>query len=179
MRLKPKFIEIFCREYFTNRNITRSAMAAGWARNTAESRGFKVLENVGVQRLLEKMEQKEDKRHEGLRDKLMAEYKKIAFTDVEAMFTMGPDGRVEMIPISDMQPDQRALIANMKSKVKFNDGVPHYDFELVMHDKMKALEKIGQMIGAFKEVIEHNHVDFKVNKAPGTDSDEGVEIPEV
>jgi hypothetical protein len=37
---------------------------------------------------------------------------------------------------------------------------------------MKALEKMGQMVGAFKDVVEINSVEFTVSKPEESESDE-------
>lgn len=172
MNLKKGFIEIFCREYHVNRNITKAAISAGWSRNTAESRGFRVLENDGVKKKLAEMEDKAIKENDGLRQRVIEEYKKIAFTNIDNMLTMGTDGRVEMIPVNEMTPEQRGLIANMKSKVKFDTkGQPHYDFEVCFLDRMKSLEKIGHILGMFKDVQETKitAVDFHINGQQNND----------
>lgn len=183
MNLKPVFIKIFCREYHINRNITRSAVTAGWSRITAESQGYKILANIGVKKRMEELEQKAVKENDGLRERVIEEYKKIAFTNVESMFTVGVDGRVEMIPVNEMTENQKGLISNMRSKVKFdNKGEKHYDFEVNIHDKMKSLEKIGHILGMFKDVQETKitSVDFHVNSQSKDDSDtETDEIPTV
>lgn len=181
--LTPQFIEIFCREYFINRNIKRSCMAAGWSESTAWKNGYQVLANVGVQKELARLNEIELEKHDEVKAKIWAEYKKIAFTDVSEMFTYDDQGRARPIPMNEMTPDQRSLIANMRSKIKFDrDGQPWYDFELIMHDKMKALEKMGQMIGAFREVVDNNInvVDFEIAKKK-TDGEEPTPpaIPEV
>lgn len=165
--LTPEFIEIFCREYFINRNATQSAIAAGWSKSTAHTRGYAVLANVGIQKELARLNEIELEKHDEVKAKIWAEYKKIAFTDTDSMFEYDEHGRAKMIHPNDMTPDQRSLIANMKSKVKFDkDGQPWYDFELIIHDKMKALEKMGQMIGAFRDVVDTNInvVEFAIAK---------------
>ena len=116
-----------------------------------------------------------------MKAKIWAEYKKIAFTDTDSMFEYDEHGRAKMIHPKDMSADQRSLIANMKSKVKFDrDGQPWYDFELITHDKMKASEKMGQMIGAFKDVkdVNINGIEFNITK-PKDDNIEPPAIPEV
>ncbi len=184
--LKPEFIAIFCREYFVNRNITQSAIKAGWSHSTANARGYELLGNIGIQRELARLNEIELEKHDEVKAKIWAEYKKIAFTDTDSMFEYDEHGRAKMIHPKDMTSDQRSLIANMKSKVKFDkDGQPWYDFELIVHDKMKALEKMGQMIGAFKDVVDTNitSVDFAITKPSSSngsaENDENPAIPQV
>ena len=181
-----EFQRRFARKYIETGNAVQSAIYAGWTRPTALSRSHELVENAGIKKEMERLQAKAEKEHDGLRDKIIEQYSKIAFTNVSDMFTIGSDGKVELIPMADMDKNQLALIANMKSKVKFDsNGIPHHDFEIAMHDKLKALEKLGQTIGLFKDVQETKitSVDFAITKPSSShddpENDENPAIPNV
>jgi len=50
--------ELFCFEYLKNFNATQAAVEAGYSKKTAYSQGQRLLKNVEVKQLIEKLSQK-------------------------------------------------------------------------------------------------------------------------
>lgn len=123
-------------------NGTQAALSAGYSQNTAGSIASENLKKPHIRdRITELIEEKKDIFAE-LREKIIAEYKKIAFTDIKEFVDLGKS-EVSSVTIKDLEEVDGSCIESIKET---KDGI---SFKL--HDKHKALEKLGQYVELFED----------------------------
>ncbi|MFC8686332.1 terminase small subunit [Brevibacillus porteri] len=157
---------LFVLEYLRDFNATRAAMSVGYSKKTAYSIGWELLRKPEIQAEIKR--QKEAKIDElGLDvQRVIAEYMKIAFTDVtdilefgqkevQVMTMFGPmyegEGEnkkpvtkvVNYVDLKDSDDIDGTIISEVKQG---KDGV-----SIKLHDKMRALEKLEKYVGFMTE----------------------------
>ena len=159
---------LFVAEYLTDFNATRSALAAGYSKNTAYSIGHNLLKNVEVQA--------EIKRHTEIlfdsigltSQRILMEYMKIAGADIKDYLTFGQKEYpvyVEGKPLLDIEgknitrsvnyvdfKESSEIDTSLISEVKQGkDGV-----SIKLHDKMKALDVLAKYMKLINDGVTVN-----------------------
>ncbi|NGP60071.1 cell division protein FtsK [Paenibacillus thiaminolyticus] len=156
---------IFVMEYLRDFNATRAAIAAGYSKKTAHVIGWENLRKPNIQA---EIKRQKDAMVEELGvgvQRIIAEYMKIAFADISEYVEFGqqdvPMFTEDGEPINDPETGEqmtykRNFVAfknseevdgTLISEVKQGkDGV-----SIKLHDKMKALEKLGKYVGFMSE----------------------------
>lgn len=151
-KLKNKKREIFCQEYLKDLNATQAAVRAGYCNSTANEQGARLLSNIEIQERIAILMDERVKRLEIEQDKIVKELCTIALSKITdyARLDINDNGNEELtiLPTEQIPPEKIGAIARYK---RTKSGV-----EIILHDKMKALELLGRHIGMFvdKETLE-------------------------
>lgn len=142
--------EIFIGEYLKDFNATRAAIAAGYAKSSADVTGSRLLANAKVAAEIDKQKLGRLKRLEISADRVLQELAKLAFYDPRKLFDA--DGRCK--PITELDDNTAAVIAGMKTVQKVTgedqDGMVVFtDFKLA--DKGQNLERLGKHLKLFTD----------------------------
>ncbi|MFE1631067.1 terminase small subunit [Brevibacillus reuszeri] len=184
---------LFVMEYLRDFNATRAAMAVGYSKKTAYAIGWENLRKPQIQAEIKR--QKESKVDElGLDvQRVIAEYMKIAFTDVTDLLEFG---QKEVQVMSMFGPMYEGEGENKKPVMKVVNYVDFKDSESIdgtvisevkqgkdgvsikLHNKMKALEKLEKYVGFMTEEqrLKLEKARLEVGKLQSGDDDRPVEI---
>lgn len=151
MALTPKQIR-FCEEYLIDLNGTQAAIRAGYSKKTANEQAARLLANVSLQDYVQQLQSKTSDKLEITREKVIAEYARIAFSDVRAFF--GEDGGMKNL--SDLTSNEAAAISSIETEELFEGFGKDRERigrtrKVKMWDKTKALESLGKHLGLFEK----------------------------
>ncbi|GHE34826.1 terminase small subunit [Sphingobacterium griseoflavum] len=151
----------FVDEYMVDLNATQAAIRAGYSPDTARQMASENLSKPDIQEAIQIKKQKISEATGITAERVLAEYAKIAFSDVRNVLTV--DGGLK--DASEWGDDAAGAVAAVKSfEVTSSDGEKlGTNREVKMYDKLRALEAIGKHIGLFEkdnkqkqaEVINH------------------------
>lgn len=137
--------ERFCREYVVDCNATQAAIRAGYAKNSADVQGARLLGHARARDFIAQLQSKVSKKLEISADFVLGEFLKLASVDVSKAY--GPDGK--LLPLHEIPEDIRKSIAGIETiHIGDGDGVVH---KLKFWDKTKALTALGQHLKLFTE----------------------------
>lgn len=160
---------MFCEEYLVDLNATQAAIRAGYAPRTANREGSRLLLNVDIQKKIQVLKDKRSERTQITADRVLQELASIGFakiTDVLKVDEVEKEGvdielddldaedpimttfsykRVQVFNTDQIRPDVIPAIAAIKQGA--------HGIEVKMHDKVKALENIGDHLGMFTKNI--------------------------
>lgn len=136
--------EKFCQEYVKTGNLTQSLIAAGYSPKYANAKGYETLGKVGVQERIEELRNKIEQKHEITRERVLAEYAKIAFMDVRKMF----NDNGEPLGITQLDDNTAGAIAGIEVlEEKVKGEVVGYVKKYRLADKRAALADICKVMG--------------------------------
>lgn len=149
--------QAFIEHYVVSKNATDAARKAGYAPNSANVDGPRLLSNAGIRAEIDLRLAQQAEKLEITAERVQAEIAKIAFLDMGNY--LGPDG----LPLSDFSKLPRDHTAAIRSITveEFKDGrsdkreVRRLKFTL--GDKEKALEMLAKRFGMLVERHEHDH----------------------
>jgi phage terminase small subunit len=124
MKLNPKQ-ELFVKEYLIDFNATQAALRAGYSPKTAYSQGPRLLDNVEIQREIEKGKLKTLKKLEITREDIL----KKAY-NIPLLYSQ----MLELAQRDDLEPDEELKLLRLSSLVKGSDF-------------NKSLEILNKMLG--------------------------------
>lgn len=136
---------LFIKFYVTEFNATKSAIAAGYSKDTAYSIGNELLKKPEIQEAIEKEKAKMTKKIEITQERIAEELSKIAFSDIKNFVEFDS----KKVKIKDSKDVDGAVIQEVSS----HSGNRGTSTKLKLHDKMKALELLGRYKGMYKDVI--------------------------
>lgn len=153
----------FVEEYLIDLNATQAAIRAGYSKKNADTIGYQLLQKTPVQKAIQEAQKKLSKRAQITQERVLAEYAKIAFSDMRNVVTWGkdvrilvmPDGTVvkgngiELIDSCDLSNDAALAVAEIKQT---KEGLA-----IKLHDKKGALDSIARHLGMFKDSVDVNH----------------------
>ena len=134
--------ERFINEYLIDRNGTQAAIRAGYSPKTANEQASRLLANVNVQAELKKRMKAREKRTEITQDKVLKELATIGFCKITDYLSV-VNGSLIVKDTSEIELDRIPAISRIKPS--------QAGLELVFHDKVKALELIGEHLGMWKD----------------------------
>lgn len=100
--------ELFCHEFLKDLNARQSAIRAGYSEKTAQEQASRLLSNVKVQHLIDKLNQERLERTKIDADFVLKEHARLATSDVAECFD--EDGNMK--PIKDMPRNVRLAISS-------------------------------------------------------------------
>lgn len=140
----------FCREYMKDFNGKQAAVRAGYSAKSANEQGSRLLTNVNVQKFLETLKNKAAEKDEGLADEIVAELKKIGFSDIKKY--LDPDNTIK--DISKLPPELTTVVESIKkTETEFGDdktGGTKTSIQFKLHSKLDALEKLAKYVGLYE-----------------------------
>lgn len=163
--LTPKQ-RIFVMEYLRDFNATRSAMSAGYSKKTAYSIGWELLRKPEIKAIIQR--HKDEITNElGLGvQRIIAEYMKIAFTDITDLLDFGQKEVPVMTmlgPMYEGEGDDKRPVTKIVNFVDFKESVDidgtvisevkqgKDGVSIKLHDKMKALKELEKYLGYMTE----------------------------
>ena len=137
--------ERFAQEYSANGGVAATAAAAaGYSAASAASQGSRLLKNVNVAARIRELHEETAHRLGATRETVVSELAAIAFSNLGHIVTFGPAG-IELRPIDEIPRADLAGIATLRHRV----GPTSRSTSVRMVDKVRALGKLGRMLGLF------------------------------
>jgi phage terminase small subunit len=149
--LTPKQ-EQFAREYVIDLNATQAAIRAGYSPKTAPAAASRLLTNVKVQELASALRAKTAEKLDITRERIMAEYAKLAFADMADFGEWDEHGNTRLSASKDLG-DKTAAVAEITVRdiPGSEDESPSRLIKFKLHPKREALDSICKMQGWFTE----------------------------
>lgn len=136
----------FCEEYMVDLNATQAAIRARYSPASAKTVGPRLLENVGVQKLIAQLQAEQSRRTGVSTDRVVRELAKIAFVNAADLI----DPKTASLK-SDASHDDLAAVQSVKVKTFGEDGLEQ---EVKLADKLRALDLLGKHLGMYKDTSE-------------------------
>lgn len=130
----------FVAEYLVDLDATKAAKRAGYSEKTAYSIGFENLRKPEIQEAIQAAMDARSKRTGITQDMVLNELAAIGFSKATDYVRI-QDGIVLIHDTEDLTDAQKSAIASIE------DG--KYGVKIRFHDKIRALEKIGDHLGMF------------------------------
>ncbi len=149
--------ERFCREYLTDLNGTRAAIAAGYAKKSAKVTASRLLTNANVQALLAELTKKHADKLDLSAEKVLSELSSTGFSNMLDYLKITKEG-VAYVDLSNLTQEQAVAIQEItvdeyvEGKGKDARKVKRTKFKLA--DKIRALELLGKYLKLFTERVE-------------------------
>lgn len=174
MALNPKQ-KRFCAEYLIDLNAAQAAIRAGYSAKTARQIGQRLLTHVDIQAEISRGMKAREERTEITQDRVLQELAKIGFADArdvvnwgikEVAFGFDDEGKrlppdqigdatvVQYIPAPFVEPVNRDDLPPAVAKAVKKVALTTNGFTIEMHDKVGALQKIGDHLGMFRQKVE-------------------------
>ncbi len=151
----------FCEEYLIDLNATQAAIRAGYSVNCAGEIGYENLKKPHVADYVQKLQAERSKRTQVTADDVIEELSKGAFANMMDYINIQDDG-LAVVDLSSLTRDQAAAILelNVDNALDLGDGkIAAKKIRFKLRDKDKALTKLGEHLGMFKQVHEHQMID--------------------
>lgn len=157
--LTPKQ-QIFCDEYLIDFNATRSAIAAGYSKKTAQKIGSENISKPLIQDYLNKKREALSKKHDVTMDRIIQEYSYIAFQDSSHLF----DGS-RLMEISELPEEVTRSISEVSAqRVRGAEGESVAEIvKIKQHDKKWALDSLTKILGGFEKDNDQKKVEAIVH----------------
>lgn len=159
--------ERFCQEYIVDFNATQAAIRAGYSKKTAIVQASQTLTKLNVQKRIEELTSRLQKKTDISREMIIAEYAKIAFTDIRDYF----DENSRLLPIKDLSDKAAAALSGIEvdelwgyspdGKIQIGDTK-----KIKRWDKIKALEGLAKVYGYYAP----EKSEVKIDNQPFSDS---------
>lgn len=137
----------FYREYHKDFNGTQAAIRAGYSKKTANEQAARLLANVSGQKYLQTLKDKAAEKHEGLADEIVAELKKIGFSDIKKY--LDSDNTIK--DISELPSELTCVVESIKkTETEFGEDGLKKSVQFKLHSKLDALEKLAKYVGLYE-----------------------------
>jgi len=139
----------FADRYFETLNGSQSAIYAGYSEATSRQKAWELLNDPEVEEYLSKLKAEYSEKSGISKQRVLDEYRKIAFSDVRNILTI--DGGLKSI--DDLDDDTAGAIAGIESFDEFSrDGEKlGTNRKIKLHDKLRALEALSKHLGLFEK----------------------------
>lgn len=139
----------FCEEYTIDFNGNQAAIRSGYSPKTAMEQASRLLTNVKVQEFIQKLQQKTSEKLNITKERVLNEYRKIAFSDVRNVLT--DNGSLKSV--SEIDDDTAGALAGIESFDEYSkDGTfLGTNRKIRLHNKLQALQDLGKHLGLFEK----------------------------
>lgn len=142
----------FVEHYLLTLSAKKSAIAAGYAVDNADTQGYQLLQNPSVSRELRRRMARRAKKLDLTAENVLREIARVAFSDVRSVVEFKGD-TVSMKDSDALHSDAAACIqsisATSKTRSFKGESETTVDVKVKLHDKMKALDLAGKHLGLF------------------------------
>lgn len=136
--------ERFCQEYLIDFNGTQAAIRAGYSAKTANEQAARLLTKGSIQNYIQSKQAEFAKKTEITREKVLAEYAKVAFHDIRELYD--EDSRLKNI--KDLTEETAAGLAGVEVDELLLEGMQIGVTKKVKRwDKIKALDGLSRVLG--------------------------------
>lgn len=136
--------EQFCREYVIDYDGRAAAIRAKYSPKTATQSASRLLSQVNIKARIRRLQEAASLRARVTTDEVIAELAKFAFLDIKSQFKNINESGTTLKPFEELDGTVFASINEKRGK----DG--DVWIEVRFPDKMKALELLGDHLGAFE-----------------------------
>lgn len=148
----------FCHKYFETGHSEDSAIAVGYSKKSAKSRGAVLLHDKKIKEYLGKLYKKELKGFNVTEKRIMKERCAIAFFDPQDVFTEDWDiKRMEALP----EHARRAISSITVKKVEYQSGA-QTTTKINFWSKPDALDKLAKMYGYDEPDVTNNNIQLNI-----------------
>ena len=143
--------ELFCQYYIaeTDFNATSAAKKAGYSVDTAAFIGAENLKKPHIENRIKELMSDRMSRLRLTQDWVVTELKKVAGANMRDFAKWNGD-QVDLIDSEKLTDDMTAAVASLNQTVTKDGGSVGFK----LHDKVKALEKLGQHLKMFTDKID-------------------------
>ena len=142
--LSPKQ-QRFVEEYLIDLNATQAAIRAGYSAHTANRIGSQNLSKLVIQDAIALRQVALADANAVTPTRVIEELAHVGFADMTHYMRWGPDG-VRLHASADLTPAQRRVVAEVSETTTEHGGT----IRLKLHNKLTALEKLGERLGLWK-----------------------------
>ena len=167
---------LFIQEYLIDLNATKAAIRAGYSKKRASEIGYQLLQKTTVQAEIQEAMKEREQRTEITQDRVLRELAIIAFADMKNYVEIDEYGGVKIIPFDDARMPEGAsrAVSGVKEVRRImgsgegagKDMVLEIRQEYKHHDKVRALELIGNHLGMWKDKNEIIFPDVETFELP-------------
>lgn len=151
---------LFVREYIKDYCGSRAAVRAKYSERSAKEQASTLLTKDNIQAAVTREERKLQNRFYVSKERILKELALIGYADLSEYTTVNEDGQVQINALEDLPPQISRALKTIKEKTKStisSDGETVFregHVEIVLHDKIAALNLMGKEIGMFKDKCE-------------------------
>lgn len=185
---------LFCIYYVKYFNATKAAIKAGYSKDTAYSQGPRLLDNVEVQKEIQRLKANKFKGVFLEKEDLLQKYIDIAFSDITDYVEFGQEEVPVMGAFGPVLDEEGNQLTKMVNIIKFRqaeevDGTIISEVKqgkdgasIKLQDKMRALEFLSKHIGLLdietqeKLQIAKEKLELDKSKVNNNDSDKPIQI---
>lgn len=142
--LSPKQ-QRFVEEYLIDLNGTQAAIRAGYSARTARVKASQQLAKVNIQDAIAVRQVALAAANDVTPARVIEELAHVGFADMTHYMRWGPDG-VRLRASEDLTPAQCRVVAEVSETTTKDGGT----IRLKLHNKLTALEKLGERLGLWK-----------------------------
>lgn len=138
----------FCEEYLIDLNATQAAIRAGYSEKTANEQGSQNLAKLSIQEYIAEIRQKMMEESGITKEKVLAEYQKLAFYDIREAF----DDEGNLLKVKDLTDGIAAAVAGIdvlelySGKGEKRALIGHIK-KIKLSGKREALDSICRVLG--------------------------------
>ena len=158
-KLNPKQ-RLFCHEYAKDRNATQAAIRAGYAENSANRTGSRLLTNDDIKSYADELCEKHLEKIDYSAEAVLREMARIAMFDPKKLF----DDNGDLIPVHELDDDTARALASIEIEALYEgfgsdrEQVGHTK-KVKLWNKENALKTFMQYHGMLINKHEHGGVD--------------------
>lgn len=155
--------ERFCYEYIIDLNAAQAAIRAGYSPRTAKSQGQRLLTDVDVRTLIERLKAERLERAKVTADEVLIGMSGMFRTDMGQIMRWGPNGG-EVFDSEGLDTAARASVQSVKVrrqrllKGSGEDAAPWEveDIEVRLVDRIRIADLLMRHLGLLTERVEHS-----------------------
>jgi phage terminase small subunit len=137
----------FVREFLVDLNGTQAAIRTGYAKNSASVQASRLLANANVQAELAKQQKKLIERTEVTAERVIEEYRRVAFALLPD-YIDDSSGGIVIRPMDELSEEQAAALCEVTHTVRSDgDGSGHETVKVKLHNKLAALDALAKHLG--------------------------------
>lgn len=133
----------FCEEYVVDMNMTHAAIRAGYAPKNAYRSAARILKLPAAESFINSLREGISRRTRVTADMVVMELARIGFQNVKDYV----DDNNNVLDMGSISRSKAAAIASVKRSYSKEGEVV---YEVKLHDKVAALEKLGRHLGIFE-----------------------------
>lgn len=135
----------FCDEYLIDLNATQAAIRAGYSEKTAQEIGAENLSKPIIKAYISERQAERAKRTEITADRVLEEFAKIGFANVQDFV----NGGNSVLELKGLPSEKAAAVSAVKTTINEMSGA--ITTEIKFHNKVAALEMMGRHLGIFEK----------------------------